>query len=139
MSEESAPKSPIKIKHHIPDIYWECHKRFGVNWDQGVVITYGDTVYCKYPITPDLEVHEATHIEQQTRMGAKEWWDKYFVDPKFRLEQETAAYMNQAKYIRENYSRPVRRSMYKKMANDMARMYGGMCTVDDALKIINAA
>lgn len=129
----------MKISISIPEIYWLLHKEFGVKWEDGLVITYGDTVYCKYPISEDLKVHEATHIEQQAKMGVELWWKTYITDVKFRLEQETAAYINQARYIKENFSRHDRRKHFNHMADSMVRMYGGMCTKEQAMDILKSA
>lgn len=126
----------VKYSTKIPEIYEKCKKVFGVDWDKGVIITYGDTVYCKYPISPDLEFHEETHVRQQAEMGVEKWWDRYFVDKDFRLSQEVEAYRNQMKYANENYNRNQRRFLLKKICKDMATIYGGMCTENEAKKLL---
>src|SRR3990167_9098888 len=61
-----------------------------------VVVTYGKKIYIPSGkgLSDELWEHEKTHVIQQ---GDKpdEWWDKYLVDPKFRLDQETEAYAKQ--------------------------------------------
>jgi len=128
----------MKISHRKPEIYESCHKVFGVNWDQGIIITYGDTIYFseKFSLSPDLEVHESTHIRQQTEIGKEKWWEKYFEDPKFRLSQELEAYKNQVNYLRENCSRQYRRSTERKIYKDMATIYGDMCSEEEARKLL---
>lgn len=121
----------MKFKHTKPAIFEECQKRFGVSWDE-VVITYGDTVYSKYPISDDLKVHEAVHIDQQLAMGVEEWWGKYFEDSAFRLSQEIPAYKAQLEYIKEHYARPERRRLEKHIYKSMATVYGDMCTKEEA-------
>jgi len=37
----------MKQSREIPEIYWELKKHFKINWGKGVIITYGDIVYCK--------------------------------------------------------------------------------------------
>lgn len=137
---EACPtQPPMKFSKQIPPPYEMCHKLFGVNWSDGLIITYGDTIYCASDIPDELIAHESVHIVQQERMGKDAWWEKYFVDPKFRLEQETAAYIAQVKFLKENYDRPYRRMRVKKICDDMARMYGGMCTREQAFTILKDA
>lgn len=125
------------VSKEPPAIMGELEKKFGVSWDQGVVITYGKTVHCKYDLTPDLLAHEEVHVIQQEKMGAKEWWDEYFTNSKFRLIEETAAYIVQAKYIKEHTPvRQERRSKIRFLVKCMVKMYGGMCTEEEAKAIL---
>lgn len=128
----------MKLSDRKPEIYQKCHDKFGVEWDKGIIITYGDTVYTKNPalVSPDLVVHESTHIRQQQEMGPEAWWDLYLKDKKFRLSQELEAYRNQIAYIRKNYTRKTRRYLELKLASDMATLYGNMCTKEEALEML---
>lgn len=127
----------IKYSNQIPPIYEECKKAFGASWDRGVVITYGDTIYCKFDISEDLKIHEAVHVRQQSELGIKEWWDKYLVDGEFRLAQETEAYQAQIKWANENYNRSKRKELRKHIIKCMTTLYGDMCTKEEAEKLIN--
>lgn len=129
----------MKFSKEIPPIYAKLHVMFGVNWSDGLVITYGDTVYCASDLSEDLKVHEGVHVIQQEKMDKDVWWDKYLSDVKFRLEQETAAYLAQAQYIKANMNRHDRRSRLHKIADDMVRMYGGMCSKEQAEEILKSA
>lgn len=126
----------MKFSDEKPQVYDRCHELFGVKWDEGIIFTYGDTIHCKFPVSPELLAHEAIHIEQQTTMGKELWWDKYFEDKAFRLSQEVEAYRVQMWFIDENYARPLRRKKYRKIFKDMARMYGNMCTEDEAKELL---
>ena len=126
----------IKYSNSIPEIYWKCKEKFNISWEKGIVITYGDTVYCKYKISEDLKAHEATHVSQQNEVGKKVWWERYFKDKRFRLLQEVEAYRNQIDFIRKYYNRKQRRLMEKKIVNDMNKFYGDMCTKDEAKELV---
>ena len=126
----------ITYSHEKPPIYERCVQKFGVDWDKGVIFTYGDTVYSKNELDEDLKAHEATHVRQQTEMGKDVWWDKYFADPKFRLSQEVEAYRNQLKYADENYNRQARRAVYKHIIVSLTTMYDGMCTQSEAVEFM---
>ena len=105
--------------------------------NKGIIITYGDTIYSKFDISPDLVVHEITHVQQQEVLWRDNWWDRYFEDTAFRLEQELEAYRNQYSFIKQNFSRPVRKTMLRQIANIMSTLYGGMCTYDEAIEFLN--
>lgn len=127
----------IKISKEKPPVYERCKKAFGVTWDMGVIITYGDTIHCSVPISDDYLVHEKVHVRQQLEMGVEEWWEKYFTDIAFRLSQEVEAYREQLKYINENYDRLTRRFLFRHIILTMSSMYGKMCTQEQAIKLLS--
>jgi len=128
----------MKFSNRIPEIYQRCHEVFGVNWDDGIAITYGDTVYSKYHLAPDVEAHEAVHIEQQKKMGTNAWWEQYFTDKHFRLKQEAEAYKAQLAFAKEYYNRHARRELESRIISDIVNMYGGMCTEEEAIALIHS-
>lgn len=94
----------VKYSREIPPagIYEKARDMFGVDFRQGVVFTVGDTIYSQtFPLTPDLMVHEKTHVTQQDNYdgGAYAWWDRYFEDTYFRYSQDIEAYRNQYKHL----------------------------------------
>lgn len=121
-----------------PAIYDLLHKVFGVDWEAGIAIAYGDIVHSKYPLAPDIAAHEAVHIKQQKEIGTVEWWEKYINDPKFRLSQEVEAYQEQIAWLSENVKD--RNELYRKkrkIMNDISSsMYGDMCTYYEAQELL---
>ena len=85
-------------------IYEKAQKKWGVDFDKGIIFTYGNTIYSKIPLTPDLIVHETTHVRQHAEYkgGPKKWWDRYLEDDEFRLSQEVEAYKAQYKWFLKN-------------------------------------
>jgi hypothetical protein len=127
----------MNLSQEIPPVYEQCRKQFGVNWDDGIIITYGDTIHYKFVNLPrDFIVHEETHVKQQMAMGKELWWEKYFADEDFRLSQEVEAYRAQWKFIKNNYDRNLRKKREKTLCQDMARIYGGIFTEEEAHKLI---
>ena len=63
----------MKISHKKPKIYDKCREVFGVDWDKGIIMTYGDTAYCKYDLPDHLIAHEETHTRQQAKYGIDKW------------------------------------------------------------------
>lgn len=109
----------------IPPVYEKCHEQFGVNWSKGVIITYGDTIYCKYDLTPDKIAHESVHVKQQSKMDKDVWWDRYFSDSKFRLQQELEAYRAEANFIRRTVGD----------RNDRARLFRDIPITQEMLQL----
>lgn len=113
-----------------------------VDWDKGIIVTFGDTYYCKEEISPDLIAHESTHMRQQLAFGIGEWWDRYFIDQKFRLEQEVEAYQNQVRWLKEHtegMDRNERRMRIKFCAQALASgIYGNIISYEKALALIKS-
>lgn len=128
----------MKISHDIPAIYHKCHEKFGVNWSKGIIMTYGDTVYCKNDLGPDKVVHEGVHVKQQTAMDKDIWWDKYFDDINFRLSQEVEAYKTEADFIRKKVKdRNTQSKILHQICIDLSSsIYGNICTYAQAKEYI---
>lgn len=130
----------MKISNTIPPIYETLHKQFGVEWDKGLVITYFPNIHVKSGhLPPDLEAHESTHLYQQEhyKTGVEGWWKQYIEDPRFRLQEETAAYMIQIEFIRKNLiGRTNRRAHFKHILNSFVKMYGGIVTKEKAKQLL---
>lgn len=93
----------MHISHEKPPIWDQAVKVLGVKEDEVVFFTYGNTCYnpTGTELTDDLIRHEETHVEQQMADPevAKLWWERFFRDPVFRLDQEAEAYGAQYKFI----------------------------------------
>lgn len=130
----------MKFSDQIPPIYQRCRATFGpsVDWDKGVIFTYGDTVHSKRPLTPDLMAHEGVHVAQQAAMGADAWWDRYLADPSFRLSQELDAYRAQVRWIDENVKDRNARYFKKRFIYQVmgSSVYGNMVTPNEAKALI---
>lgn len=119
------------------------------NWDKisdvfeikrGMVFTFGETIYNPdgLPISRPLLEHEEVHSKQQKDYGIEKWWDRYMVDPAFRLAQELPAY--QAEY--RGLKRFIKdRNKLSKVARLLAEtlsspMYGEMISQSEAYNAI---
>lgn len=114
----------MKYSMNKPPCYEQCHKQFGAEWDNGLIIAYGDTIHCAHiPVSPQKEAHEQTHIDQQAGKP-KEWWERYFADRDFRLSQEVEAYQNEIKFVKKYCKdrNQIARIVHR-LCNDLARMY----------------
>lgn len=118
----------MKIIFDNPPNYADIAARFGAEAIKNAVFTFGDTIYAPTGVSelpPDLIAHEEAHSLQQSEMGVKNWWDLYFTDASFRLSAELDAYREQYRYAVENYDRPRRRQLLKRISKDLSRpMYG---------------
>lgn len=122
------------------EVYDRAVKQFGVDFDKGIVFTYGENIHSKETLTQDLLVHEMVHVRQQTTMigGEDAWWEKYFTDPKFRIKQELEAYQAQYKFVVENIKDRNERARHlfffaTSLSGDM---YGRAIPYSDATRLI---
>jgi hypothetical protein len=131
----------MKISNEKPPIYDRLVEAFGIDWNDGIVITYGDTLHTKEGnnIPRDLVVHERTHTRQQKAFGIEDWWKYYIANPDFRMKQEAEAYRNQWQFISQNTkdrNEAFRRKM--KIVQDFSSpIYGNIITHNEALKLIS--
>lgn len=127
----------MKCSTEPPPVYERAKELWGVTMESGVVFTYGDTCHVITGLLPDwLEAHEIVHTKQQT--DPKAWWEKYFIDPQFRLEQELEAYKAQYKWIEKHIKdKNTRFKWLNKFATDLSSpMYGGIITKREAMNLI---
>lgn len=128
------------IKKYPPN-YREIEKVFDL---EGLrpVFTWGSEIYNPHdvPVSEDLMVHEEVHEARQGK-DPQAWWDKYLVDPEFRLKEEVEAYGMQYKFIRAKTSVKVQAMVLASFGRILAsKLYGEI--IDQAVaesKIRNAA
>lgn len=132
----------IKYSNTKPPNWEVLQAIFKLQWEDGIIVTYGDTYYSQAEVEPDLVAHETVHMRQQIEMGIEEWWDKYCLEPKFRLSQEIEAYRAQVQYLRDNtesMSRNERRARIMHMALALSsHIYGNIIGFKEAQNAIKA-
>lgn len=109
----------------------------------GVMFTWGDTVYVNgIPDIPtQLKAHEAVHSQRQAKLGGPQhWWDRYLIDPAFRLEEEIIAHRAEyrtLKHILQNRNHLAQNLDF--IAERLASpLYGAMITKQAAKRAILA-
>lgn len=128
----------VKFSKEKPPIYGECVKRFGVNWNKGVIFTYGDTIHCKHKISKPKIAHEKTHVKQQLDYGVENWWYRYFEDDQFRLDQEIEAYKSEIVWINQNLKGlKLKQDLIEQILFDLSSsMYGSIVTYQEARNLL---
>lgn len=110
----------------------EFKKKFPI--DNNTIFALGDTIYSNNNLPDHLIAHELKHLEQQAEYGIKEWFYDYLEDPKFRLEQEVAAYRIQLKTITSRDARCLQRQL---CIRDLSGpLYGNLLTREQIEKLI---
>jgi hypothetical protein len=132
----------VKIVNGPPpaDVWERARRELGAT-EATTVFTYGKTVYVPggFGLSFDLETHEAVHTRQQGEDPAG-WWERYFADPLFRLEQETEAYRAQYRaFCRLNKDRNEQARFLTHVAGTLAgKLYGGIVSFHAARQSILA-
>jgi hypothetical protein len=129
----------VRTVQAAPPNYDEVCAAFDVR-NKHVAFTYGDTVY--HPMDVELqdhvEAHEAVHIRQQGSRP-KEWWDRYLVQPTFRLSQELEAYRAQYLFCKSTAGREKSRQVLNEISRDLSgSMYGNLLSFTEAKRLIKS-
>jgi len=102
--------------------------------DDKTIFAYNGSIYCNYPLPPDLIVHEIEHLKQQEKYGLENWVEKYLTDKQFRLEMELKAYIAQLKSIK---NREIRNRIRIESAKTLSgKLYGNLISYEEALKLL---
>jgi len=132
----------VKISSEKPPqwILDEVKEKFDVEWENGVIFTYGDLITnCFGEISEDLMHHEPHHTKQQEEFGgADKWWRRYLDDEQFRFEQELECYRKQYNWVKNNIKSRDEVFFYlKHYASSLSgKMYGGIVDFSTALNKI---
>lgn len=131
-----------QIIHEKPPRFEEISKLFGVTEKDIIFYSYGDDIYSPTGKVPsdDLLVHEATHAEQQAhdKTGAKLWWERFLIDPEWRVQQEAEAFGEQLKWIRrkQHDRNALARAVHQMASSLSSPMYGSAISYTDAMVLI---
>jgi hypothetical protein len=106
----------------------------------GWCITYAPHVYIlgdSPGLTPDLVVHEGTHLRQQGD-DPETWWTNWLSDRDFRRDQELEAYRAQMVKLRQMFrDRNDLTRIRVQIASDLAGPgYGRLMTFTEALRVL---
>lgn len=130
----------MEIVYAKPPNYEKVAEAFNIRDNSGIVFTYGNKLYVpggeKISIDKPLMKHEEVHARQQRDIGIEEWWERFLVDPGFRLSQELEAYREQ---YRAMAGLPLehRIGYLDHIAADLSGvMYGNLLTKEEAKAVI---
>ncbi len=110
----------------------QYQKIFNIN--EFTIFAYDDSIYCNYPLPPDLIVHEKTHLKQQKKVGLDEWVRLFLTNEEFRLKQEVEAYLNQLDSIKDRELRL--RIRMESAQNLSSSLYGSIINYEDAYNLL---
>ncbi len=129
----------MNIVRGTPPNFREIVAVFPAAKREGVIFTWGDTVYVNGvpELNPQLKAHEAIHKQQQERMGGpQQWWDRYLIDPPFRLEEELAAHRAEYRTLKHIDRNQAARALDFIAERLSSPLYGGMISKQDARRAI---
>lgn len=134
----------MKIVHDKPPIYERARAVFKFSPHAGILFAWGDTIYATNGagVSGDLMAHESIHeLQQEVAGGPAIWWDRYLVDPEWRLEQEIEAYGAQVRYMRVmQYNKKKFSQILDKITFDLSGpMYGSIIGYAEAQRQIQEA
>lgn len=122
--------------HDKPKFWWLLKLFFPkAKWDEGVILTYGDKVYCKFDLGDELIAHEQVHVKQQKGRSKILWFLRYWASSKFRLSSEIPAH--RAEYKAHSGNEKSRLVYLNFVASRLSGpLYKNMITLEEAKKLI---
>lgn len=119
-------KTGVSIMLAEPPVFKRAHEVFDLT-EKKPIFAYGGKIWNPYNGGMDdaIVAHEMVHLEQQGE-DSDGWWEKYFTDPAFRLEQEIPAYKVQYREMKKTISNYSVLALHKaRMCKDLSGpMYG---------------
>lgn len=131
----------MKIVNELPPNIDAIRKVFTLRGNE--IFAYGDTIYNPGggKIPPWLIAHEEIHRAQQAEFGGPdEWWRKYLIDPRWRIEQELDAHRAEYTiYCIHFRLRNQRRKFLTLLARRLSGpLYGRLISFENAKKAIKS-
>jgi hypothetical protein len=121
----------IKKQSEFP-LWNEYAKHFELN--ENVIFALYPDIYTNSELTPDLLIHEKTHLKQQVNTGLDKWVKQYLENPHFRLNQEIEAYQNQIKSFRDKNQRHRMRTWASETLS--SSLYGNIISKQEVYRIL---
>lgn len=126
-----------EIRHEYPPIYERAKEVFPLKG--GEIFAWNGIIYAPGVgrLPPWLIDHELCHFAQQD--GDPEgWWERYFVDPEWRYQQELEAHQEEYRsYCKHNRDRNKQFRYLRMIAKRLTSpMYGGVGSFAQAMKSI---
>ena len=131
----------VTVLNSKPAIFDRCEKEFGISWEN-TIFAVDPFIHSKFAPTDDIIEHELVHIKQQRGVGkggVDHWWNLYFSDSNFRLQNELEAYKHQYNFLKRTI--PLHREeLFRKVhfwaSNLSGKTYGNLISLQDAIKEI---
>lgn len=129
-----------ELHEHPPNYDWIC-AAFPSASQPGVLFAYTPYIYnpSGIEIHPSLVDHERVHIQRQAIKGPEDWWQRYMLYPKFRLEEERLAHIAEALNLVKSSgnNRAARRRIAVQVGHRLANpLYNLELTTEAATKLI---
>lgn len=115
-----------KISKLPPPNYEGVRERLKVphKFEDGLVFAYYPYIHVyRGKLSPDLIVHETTHLERQKEIGVDVWWNEYVNSEQFRFKEELLAYRAQYKWVVRHTGKARHYFWLKTFAQDMVDIY----------------
>lgn len=130
----------MRIVYNYPPIYQKVVKAFPAARSEGVIFTYGDTIFnpSKCSIPPAILAHEEVHSRRQGKTAGliEEWWDQYLVDKQFRFDEELIAHKEEYNWYIKSSLREKRIALNFIAKRLSSPVYGNLTTLKRAKRIL---
>lgn len=135
----------IPIRYERPP-FWDRILALAPEAEKGdVIFAFGTVIYrpniCA-GLSPPLMAHETVHCDRQMLYpgGVNAWWERYLIDPQFRLDEEVPAHKAELAALWQKVKSPSMRAHWlsRLAARLSGKLYGNLITVAEAKKLLTA-
>lgn len=122
-------------------MYDEIDRAFNVR-GKPVIFAWGDKIYnpLGIGISPELKVHESVHGNRQggAERNIRAWWERYLVDPEFRLTEELPAHRGEYRWLcSRTRDRNLRHDYLVRVSAKLASpLYGNLVGLTEARRLL---
>lgn len=130
----------MNIIYDYPPNYKAIAEAFNIKGNEGIIFTYGNSLYVpggeRISLDKPLIKHEEVHSRQQKKMGVGAWWERFIEDPNFRFTQELEAYREQYRAM-AGLTLQQRLGYLDHISSDLSgEIYGNLMTKNEATAAI---
>lgn len=130
----------MKISFTYPPNITDVVKVFPAARAQGVIFTYGDTIFNpgRVCIPAPLLEHERIHSLRQgtDAIGIEKWWNNYLTSKDFRFEEEVLAHKEEYRCYMESSRKEQRRALRFISRRLASPLYGSLTSERKARSIL---
>lgn len=130
----------MRIVIDYPPMFNQIRIAFPDAVKPGVVFAWGDTLYnpSNGKVPRELMAHEEIHAERQgkTESDIIDWWNRYLVDPGFRLDEELPAHQAEYRAYCKRHGSGREKFLGHVAARLASPLYGGLVNFREAKNLV---
>lgn len=130
----------MRVVADYPPMFDRINAVFPSAANPGVIFTWGQTIYTPTggKVTRELMAHEEIHAERQGKTEGEivDWWNRYLIDPGFRLDEELPAHRAEYQAYCKRHGSGREKFLSHVAARLSGPLYGGLVNFREAKQMV---